>query len=216
MRCIPLLVEANVGDILSGIFGGGEQTESQTTPDANQQAMNALRRQQLEQLFQQSPYADFAKARPDLFSLSGQSTDIMNEATDLSNLMSLDDYLKLGLDQGSSYMSQIARPEIMSGLAMQGMEGSGALSEALAKGAASIGLPFLQSIPQFGTSRAQQAESMFNMSAMPQQLRQQDLMRQQGVVTTGLTGIPFSAGATTEGGTSSLPLWNMFGMGGGI
>ncbi len=57
---------------------------------------------------------------------------------------------------------------------------------------------------------------MLDMSMLPQQLKQQDFMRQQGVVTTGLTGIPFAPGATTEGGTSSMPLWNMFGMGGGI
>lgn len=206
-------VTRQMGDLFTGLFGGGESTSSTITPDAEAVAMNKLRKEQLEGLFDQVDYSEFAKARPDIYSLSDQSTDIMNQASDPNNLMSLDQYMNLGAKAGGSFMEQIAGPEIASTLAMQGMEGSGAYPEALAKGAASIGLPFLQSIPQFGVGRQQQAQGMFDMSMMPQQLKQQDLMRQQGVVTTGLTGIPVSPGSSTEGGTNIAPLWNMFGSG---
>ncbi len=115
-----------MGDILSGVFGGGEQTSSETKPDANAQVLNKLKAQQLQQLFSVAPYSDFANPQGDLFSLDANSQALMEQASDPSNLMSLDEYMRLGSEAGGSFMEQIAGPQIASTLAMQGAEGSGA------------------------------------------------------------------------------------------
>ncbi len=110
---------------------------------------------------------------------------------------------------GQDYMRDIASPEIMSSLAMQGMEGSGALPESLAKAGAQYGLQYLQALPAVTQAQSQ----MVNLSDMPRQLREQDYLRRQGVVTTGLTGLPYTPTINKEGDENSLPLFHMFGSG---
>lgn len=178
--------------------------------------MNQLRYEQLRGLFNKQSLMNFAKAKPGLYSLSDKSKDLLNKFTGNDNLMSLQDYLDLGLNEGSNYISKVATPEILSTMALQGMADSSAVPEAISKGTASIALPFLQSIPGFMGASAQQNQALLGMSDMPRQLREQDYLRRQGVVTTGLTGIPYTPAISTKGGESSLPLFNMFGMGGSI
>lgn len=64
------------------------------------------------------------------------------------DLMSLDDYIKMGLDQSGNYISQIARPEIMQAASLQGLDRGNFVSEAIAKATAGIALPFIQSLPE--------------------------------------------------------------------
>lgn len=227
-----------MGDVLSGIFGGGSRTTQSTEPDAISQQMNAMRLEQLQALFGAMGYGQFSLPRTsDVYAPSPAVGDLYNSAAmssepiDRSNVMSLDDYIKMGMDAGSNYISEIATPQIMSSMALQGLEGSGAVSEALAKATAGIGLPFVQGLP--GASQtlsmlpgqqdllrgqkdllyAQRAGGLFNFADYGRSLQEQDYLRQQGVVTTGLTGLPFTPGSDTVGKKSSQPLFNWFGQG---
>jgi hypothetical protein len=193
-----------VGSILGAIFGGGERTEQQTQADPVSRAMNQLRYEQLNNLFSAQPYWEFA--RPD--------TTGAYEPADISKLtqgmMSIDDYKKLGLDATSNYISQIATPQIMSTAALQGLEGGGAVPEALAKATAGIALPFIQGLP---AAYGQYASSMFPLADYSRSLKEQDLLRRQGVMGTALTGLPYTPGSETTGRRSSQPLFNFFGQG---
>lgn len=288
-----------MGDVLSGIFGGGSRTEQSTKPDPISQQMNAMRLAQLRNLFSNSGFGDFARSRTgDAYAPSQEVSDLygtatlsdvspfVNTLTDTSsglweaanaslidnasnlerfgpqpnNLMTLQDYIQAGLDAGNSYMSQIATPQIMSTMALQGLENGGAPLEALARASAEVAMPFVQSLPAAGAAfeatrlaspiaRAQQiaqmystygnlagnagqlglagltgstgrdvglaqrASGLFNFADYSRQLQEQDLLRRQGVVTTGLTGLPFTPGSSTEGRKSSQPLFNWFGQG---
>lgn len=258
-----------MGDALGAVFGGGERTSASTTPDATAQALNRTRLNQLQPLFDFAPYAGFAFERPDIYSPAADVGDLYRNIgtsdlglgplslgdvpeNDYSDLMSFDDYLQTGLDQTQNYISQIATPEIMSQLALSGLESSGAVPEAIAKATASIGLPFVQSLPQASTAltlapiqgeatraqtgllqgqrsllpynaaltnaqggllNAQRAGTLFPLADYGRGLAEEDLLRRQGVVTTGLTGLPFTPGSTQKGRTSQQPLFNFFGQG---
>lgn len=222
-----------MGDILSGVFGSGQRTTAETKPDAISQQLNNLRLRQLTQLFGTSAYGDYALPRSDIYTPTQASTDLIKQATeptqfDFSNLLNLDDYIKLGLDQSQNYITQIARPEILSQLSLAGLESSGAAPEAIAKATAQIGLPFVQGLPQasigltsaqnllpaqLGLTNAQRATTLFPLTDFGRSLQEQDLLRQQGVVTTGLTGLPFTPGQSTAQRQSSQPLFNFFGQG---
>lgn len=227
-----------MGDVLSGLFGGGSRTEGTTTPDPTSQRMNAMRMRELSQLFGVMPFSSFAYPNPDgAYTPSPgvselyDSASLVNTPIDRSNIMSLQDYINMGMDSTGNYISQIATPQIMSTMALQGLEGSGAVPEAIARATAGIGLPFVQSLPgasatssllpgqqdlqrsQVNLQSAQRAGSLFNFSDYGRQLQEQDLLRRQGVVTTGLTGLPFTPGSSTEGRKSSQPLFNWFGQG---
>ncbi|MGL5936902.1 MAG: hypothetical protein ACRCZI_14905 [Cetobacterium sp.] len=205
-----------MGDILGGVFGGGKQTEQTTKPDPQAEAANRLKLQQLQKLFGVSGMSDFARSNTGDFTPSKATQDIINRATGKSNMMTLSDYISLALDEGKGYISKVATPEIMSQLSLQGMDRSGAVPEAIAKATAGVAMPFISTIPSFQNASSQQAQALAGLSDMPRALRAEDFMRRQGVVQTGFTGIPFSPGSTTKGGESSLPLFNMFGMGGSI
>lgn len=204
-----------MGDILGSVFGSGQQQDQRTTPDRQGRLANQMKVNQLQQLFRVSDLADYAK-NSGYGKLSADSLALIDNATGAKNRMTLDEYMKLGMDEGKSYMSQIAMPEISSALAMQGMERGGALPEALAKGAASTGLQFMSTIPNFQSANTAANQTMFQLSDAPRQAGLNEYMRRQGVVMSGFTGIPFSPGSSTVGGTSSLPLFNMFGMGGSM
>lgn len=227
-----------MGDVLGGIFGSGGSQSGTTTPDPTSQALNSLRLQQLQSLFTAAPYSNFAQpatsgayaATPAVQQLFNTATDV-KPPIDYSNLMSFEDYKKLGLDASQNYIKQIAEPEIMSTLALQGLEGGGAAPAAIAKASAQYALPFVTSLPQASTSLtlarpqaeltraqagltgAQQASTLFPLADYSRNLQEQDLLRRQGVVTSGLTGLPFNPGSSTDQSKSSQPLFNFFGQG---
>jgi hypothetical protein len=202
-----------MGDILGGIFGSGKNMEQETEATAETAALNKVKLQQLRKLFKVSDMADYASPNAKDFTLSDNTQALIDKATDPAALMSIDDYMKAGLEEGSNYINKVATPEIMSTLALQGMERSGAAPEAIGKATAGIALPFLQSLPGFMQASTGQAAGLASLSDMPRQLRAEDYLRRQGVVQTGLTQIPFSPTSRTEGGENSLPLFHMFGMG---
>lgn len=202
-----------MGDVLSSIFGGGQKTSQTTKPDWISQALNFQRLQQMNELFNQGGIADFANARPDLFSMSPELESFISEFTGGSNRMSLDEYVNMGLDEMSNYISQVATPEIMSQMALMGLETGGSVPTAIAKATAGIGLPFMQSIPSFMSANTQQGTSMFPMLDYPQQLARDDFSRQQNFMSSMFTGLPFTPGGSQKGGTSSQPLFNFFGQG---
>lgn len=216
-----------MGDVLAGVFGGGQRTTSDTKPDAISQELNKLRLDQLSQLFGIAPYSQFALPNQAAYTPDPRVDSLYSSATRepaFDDLISLDEYLGLGLDQTSNYINQIAKPEILSTAVLQGLEGGGFVPEAIAKATASIGLPFVQSIPGASTAltlapfqaraaEAQRASTLFPIADYGRSLREQDLLRQQGVVTTGLTGLPFTPGQSTKQRESSQPLFNFFGQG---
>lgn len=205
-----------MGDILGGVFGGGQQTEESQEADPVSQAMNELRYQQLANLFGGTGLAQFGKPRENLYSLDKETRQIRRDILDDADIMSLQDYMNLGIGKGKSYISQVAKPEIMSTMALQGLEGGGAVGEALGKATAGIALPFLQSIPGFMGASSAYNNNLLSVADLPRSLKQEDFLRRQGVVTTGLTGLPYTPTIDKSGGTSSLPLFNMFGMGGSL
>jgi hypothetical protein len=219
-----------MGDILAGIFGGGSRTTEDTKPDPVSQELNALRRDQLAQLFRiGAQYSDFAPpgSGGDAYTPSPDVKTLFDDARSTEafpDLMSFDEYLGLGLDQTKNYISQIATPEIKSNAALAGLDSGGIVPEAIAKATAQIGLPFVQSLPGASTAltmapfqakalKAQTAATLFPMADYGRGLKESDLLRRQGVVTTGLTGIPYTPGQSTAQRQSSQPLFNLFGQG---
>lgn len=64
-----------------------------------------------------------------------------------ANYNQLYDQIKtLGLDQTSNYINQIARPQINQQMALQGLEGGGAVDAAIARATAEYGMPVVQSL----------------------------------------------------------------------
>ncbi len=277
-----------MGDVLGSVFGSAKNTDATQTPDPQAQAANRLKLEQLQTLFGGTPYAGFGQPS-DAYTPSPNVSSLYNDIglqsfqlpsdiglgnlqladtpnVNTSNLMSLADYSKLGLDSTSNYISKIATPEIMSQLALAGLESSGASADAIAKATAQIGLPFVQSLPgasntltqagpqanltqaqanltggqrqllpfqallsntqanmtnaqrslipnQAGVMNAQRASTLFPMADYGRTLQESDLLRRQGVVTTGLTGLPFTPGSTTQQKQSSPPMFGWFGQG---
>lgn len=204
-----------MGDIISGIFGGGGKTTQTTTPDATSQALNTLRLQELSSIFSGTPSSTFAGPQSDLFTVSPQTQRLIDYATNIDNgsLLNIKDYLNLGLDQSKGFISQVATPQILSTAALQGLESGGFVPESIAKATSQIALPFLQSLPSATQGFASGAQQLLQLSDYPRALREEDFLRRQGFITSGLTGIPFSPGSTTKGRQSSQPLFNFFGQG---
>lgn len=202
-----------MGSVIGGLFGGGGSTTQTTKPDPTSQALNQLRLDQLQGLFGVSGASEFARERPDLFSPSAATQSLISQAANPSNLLGLSDFIKLGLDESSNFINRIALPQILSTAALQGLEGSGFVPEAIGKATAGIALPFLQSLPGAAQGLASSATQLAQLSDFPQQLKRDDLLRRQGVVTSGLTGIPFAPGSSVSGKQNQLPLFNLFGFG---
>lgn len=205
-----------MGSILSGVFGGGGTTKETVNVDAATKALNQLRLEQLQQLFGVSSYSDYAKEQPDIYKPTARTQALLDQVSKLTssdNLMSLQDYINLGLDEGKNYISQVATPEILQTAALQGLEGGGYVPESIAKATAGIALPFLQSLPAMQQSTASTAATLFPLTDFSRALQEADLTRRQGVVTTGLSGIPFQPETTTKGSTNQQPLFNYFGQG---
>lgn len=218
-----------MGDILSGVFGSSGRDEQEVTPDPTQQALNQIRLDELSQLFSNIDFSSFAELNQAISTPGADTQSILSDipgnidrVTDFANnidLLDINDYLNLGLDEASGFISQVATPQILSGAALQGLESSGAVPEAIAKATAGIALPFLSTLPgaqaqltQTGANIAglpgAYSTSMLPFTDIPRQLQQQDYLRQQGVVQTGLTGLPFQPGAETTGRTLRDPLLN--------
>lgn len=223
-----------MGGVLTSIFGGGQQQDQTVTPDPTQQELNQIRLDQLSQLFDNFSFSQFAGPNEDISTLDPDSQNIISDipgnidrVTDYADnveLLDINDYLNLGLDESSNFISEVATPQILSSAALQGQESSGAVSESIAKATAGIALPFLSTLPgaqsQFTQTGANIAglpgsfsTSLLPFADQPRQLRQEDFLRQQGIVQTGLTGLPFQPGSQTEGGTASLPFFNLLGAG---
>lgn len=194
-----------MGSILGGLFGGGESTEQKTEADPVSRAMNQLRYEQLNNLFSTQPFWEFARPAQ-----GGEYTPASGVDKLTQGMMSFDDYKKLGLDASSNYINQIATPQIMSTAAMQGLEGGGMVPEAIGKATAGAALPFIQSLPG---AYGQYASSMFPLLDYGRSLKEQDLLRRQGVMGTALTGLPYTPGSSSTGSKNSQPMFNWFGQG---
>ena len=227
-----------MGDALGGIFGSGGKQTTDVTLDPQSEAANKLRLQQLQSLFSTTPLNAFAVPRADIYTgspsvdaLFATANTGVGKDADLSNLMSFDDYVKMGLDEGSNYINKVAKPEIIQIAALQGLESGGFVEEAIAKATAGIALPFLQGLPSASaalttagpqanvlTSQrdvlgAQRAQVLFPLADYQRALSQEDFLRQQQVSLAGLTGIPFTAATDTTAKKSSQPFFNFFGQG---
>lgn len=66
---------------------------------------------------------------------------------------------------------------------------------------------------QAGGLAAQNAATLFPMADQQRSLREQDLIRRQGLSTTAFTGLPYTPSTSTEQGTNTKPLFNLFGFG---
>lgn len=222
----------------------------------------------------------------DVQGLRGQNADIYNNLA--NNLQSL------GFDTTSNYINQVATPQIMQQMALQGLEGGGAPAAAIARATAEYGMPMYQqlaqlgqqyqglqgglssgqqqalaaygsqyggnvanamsqnlaaqnalqqqyagsiagllgqrnqavsqlglSIPQvqgaFQTAGAQTASTLFPMADYARSLQAQDLARRQSLYGTSLTGLPYTAGGTTEQEQKKAGIFsNIFGGGTGM
>ena len=213
-----------MGSIIGGVAGGGEQQKQKVTPDAQAQAMNRLRIQELSNLFAQSPYAGFAQPGSDAYRPSPETMGLINQFTDprpVTYAARVSTARLAGRVRPCSVLYERDRtPEIMNTMALSGLESGGAVSEALAKAGAGVAMPYLTSLmgnlPGVQQTMQMGQGQMMGFSDLPRSLQAEDLLRRQGVVQTGLTGLPFTPGQTSKGGTSSLPLWNLFGTGGMI
>ena len=220
-----------MGDLGNMLFGSGGEQTTDNTLDPNSEALNRLRLQQLSGLFTGTNLADFGQPKPEVYTGSPSVDALFSTATqdsNVGNLMSFDDYLNLGLDESRNYINQVAKPEILQTAALQGLEGGGFVSEAIAKATAGLALPFLQTLPsasatlatagplanaQINTQAAQRASTLFPLADYKRSLSEQDLLRQQGLVTTGLTGLPYTPVTDSSQDKSSQPLFNFFGQG---
>lgn len=217
-----------MGDALTAVFGGGSDTTTDTTVDPTSKALNELRKQQLQSLFANpTAFSSYAQPRPDVYTGSPAVDQLFTTATatpDTSNLLSLDDYTKMGLDAVKGYINQVATPTIMQQATLQGLEGGGYVPEAIAKATAQYGLPFIQTLPQASNTlsltipqtrlaNAQSASTLFPLADYNRSLQERDLLRQQGVVTTGLTGLPYTPSTSSDISKSSQPFFDFFGQG---
>jgi hypothetical protein len=193
-----------MGSVLGSLFGGGESTSQHTEADPVSRAMNTLRYEQLNNLFSISPYSEYSRPA------QGGEYNPADISKLTQGLMSIDDYKKLGLDASSNYINQIATPQIMQQAALQGLEGGGMAPEAIAKATAGIALPFIQSMP---SAYGQYASQMFPLMDYGRALKEQDLLRRQGVMQTALTGLPYTPGSSTSGSRNQQPMFNWFGQG---
>lgn len=213
---------------MSNIFGGGQQGTTSSEATGASSDLNNLRLQQLQQLFNTNNLSNFATdmSGTGAYDQSPAVANLMQGINnpDLSNLMSFNDYKDLGLNASSNYINKIAAPQINSTMALQGLEGGGAAPEAIANATAQYALPFIQSLP--GASEqltlagpraralnAQTASSMFPIADQPRALAERNLLRQQGVMETGLTGLPFTPSTSGTSDTNKQPFFNWFGQG---
>lgn len=60
---------------------------------------------------------------------------------------------------------------------------------------------------------AQGAATLFPLADYNRGLREQDLLRRQGLATTAFTGLPYTPATSTSQRQSTQPLWNFFGQG---
>lgn len=216
-----------MGDLGSMLFGSGQRQSTDQTLDPVTQQANQLRLSQLQGLFSDTPLSTYGQPQTDIFTASPAVNDLFQQANaqpDLSNLMSLDQYIQMGLDEGSNFISQVATPEIMQQAALQGLEGGGYVPEAIARATAGIAMPFLQNLPGASATltetparvrglNAQTAGSLLPLADYQGGLNRLDFGRQQSVALAGLTGIPYQAAVDTNQRQSTQPLFNFFGQG---
>lgn len=216
-----------MGDALSGVFGSGGNTSTDNTIDPTSQQLNQMRQQQIAALFAGSPVSKFGADRPDIYTSSPAVNNLFSNANappDLGNLISIQDYVDMALNEGKNYISKVATPEIMQSAALQGLEGGGYVPEAIGKATASIAPGFLNSLPGASTALtlagpqasllgSQKAQTLFPLADQSRALSEQDLLRQQGLSVTGLTGLPYTPVTDSNQKKSSQPLFNFFGQG---
>lgn len=240
-----------MGDVINGIFGGGGTQTTEQTVDPTSQSLNALRLLQSSYLFNDNPNLlnSFAQPKSDIYTgapavdalfatAQSPSPSIPTTGVNYDNLMSLQDYINMGLSQTDNYISEIATPQILQTAALQGLERGGVVPEAIAKATAGIGLPFVQSLPgasatllnagpqaeaarasrfltgaQTDLTGANRATTLLPFADFNRALSERDLLRQQGIVGTALTGLPYTPAVATDTSKNQQPLFNFFGQG---
>jgi len=215
-----------VGDALSSVFGSGSKTDTSTEATGSSKELNDLRLKQLNDLFSTGSLSSYATDKKDTgaYTTTAATDKLLSDAskTDTSNLMSLDDYKKAGYGAAADYVNRISTPAINSAAALQGLEGGGAVQEAIANASAKEGLDFVKTLPQASKDltlagpqakllNAESAAALFPLADQPRSLAEKNLLRQQGVLETGLTGLPFTPSTTGTNDKSSQPLFNWFG-----
>lgn len=237
-----------MGDVLSGVFGGGGSQDTTQTADPISTALNDLRYRQAATLFNVASPSEFgqrsdvytgAPAVDNLFATAQQpSPSIPTTGVNYDNLMSLADYIDLGINQGSNYINQVATPQILQTAALQGLDRGGVVPEAIAKATAGIALPFLQGLPsasatllnagpqaeatrasrfltgaQTDLTGANRAATLLPFADYNRSLQERDLLRRQGFTGTALTGLPYTPTVNTDTSKNQQPLFNFFGQG---
>jgi hypothetical protein len=93
----------------------------------------------------------------------------------------------------------------------QGMQGQSGLLQNYLSGNQSIYGQFPAAQAMYQTAPAQAVSTLFPMTDQLRALGEQDLMRRQNLASTTYTGIPTTAGTSTQQSRSSQPLFNFFG-----
>lgn len=217
-----------VGDALTSIFGGGSNTDTSSTATGSSKELDDLRTGILKDLFKDNTLSSYAGSKTDTgaYTPTAATDKLVTDAnnTDTSNLMSLDDYKKAGYGAAADYVNRISTPAINSAAALQGLESGGATQEAIANASAKEGLDFVKTLPQASKDltlagpqakllNSESAAALFPLTDQSRSLEEKDLLRQQGVLETGLTGLPFTPSTTGTSDKSSQPLFNWFGQG---
>ena len=209
-----------MADTLGFITGGGSREQQTFEPGPIQEAFNQLRLDQLEALFADIPFSEYGAPQPSLFRPSREASDVIANALSLgdSSLLDIEDYISMGLDEASNFISEVATPQIMSQATLQGLEGGGYVPDAIARATAGVALPFLSTLPSanlsFATAPGARASSLLPLADFPRMLSESDFLRRQGVATTGLTGLPFQPRYTQAGFTRQpSAIENIFGIG---
>jgi hypothetical protein len=204
-----------MADILTAITGGGSRQKQgeQTLPDPVAQSMNQMRFDQLRTMFERGGGAPaFAGAMPDIFSMTGDESRFRGQAMNQAGTpgMGTQDWLTSSMQMVSpaagSLLSNITAPAIQNQMSLAGLGRSGAGTEALARAGMEMALPMAmqlsQQMPQADIAlRGANLDRMMtgmNLGAIPRQLAQEDILRRQGLMTTGLTGIPFTPGSSSK------------------
>ena len=217
-----------MGDVGTSIFGSGSATDTTSEPTGESKELNELRLAQLKELFSTGSLSSYAtdKTETGAYSTTPAVDALLADAsdTDLSNLMSLDEYKEAGYGATADYVNRISKPAINQAAALQGLESSGATQEAIANASAKENLDFVKTLPAASESLtlagpkaklldAETAAALYPLADQPRSLKEKNLLRQQGLLETGLTGLPFTPGTAGTSDKNTQPLFNWFGQG---
>ena len=122
------------------------------SPQVDQLLQQAMGPSDTTNNFTLSNYMDLGNRNDTLFNNSlANVVDNTREGLAESNARYMAEYtraMQSGLDTSSNFISQIATPQIMQQMALQGLEGGGAVPQAIAKATAETSLPMWQQLAQ--------------------------------------------------------------------